>query len=124
MKIKHNGNEVTEEYKNYFYRIILSPIIFLWGVFILIALSLIPIAWMVVIYSLVGMLSTPIIYLLKIGGSDIEFTRPVVLDFSVFENNKNVFLMHFIGFTIQIWGAFAITYHYIKTGEIYFIDQL
>ena len=60
-----------------------------------------------------GLIGTPIVWLLKKAGSKIEYPEPMinVLD--------NLMLSHLAGTTIHLWGAFAIVYHYLKTGEVW-----
>ncbi len=93
-------------------RVLLSPFIFIWGLFMLAAGTLFPITFLVMI-SFVGLLLEPFIWLLKKSGSNINGIEPFI------DNTGNNALGHFLGLTIHIWGAFAVVYVYLKDGTVW-----
>lgn len=99
------------KHNNYLLRIILSPLIFIWGCILLAAGTLFPIPLLMLI-SLCGLLLEPFIWLLRKSGSNIEGIEPFI------ELTESKMINHFIGLTIYIWGAFSVAYIYIKDGEI------
>lgn len=108
-------------------RIALSPFIFLWGVFMLAAGTLFPLP-LLVMFSVGGLIGSPIVWLLRKSGSDINYPDPFIpypcetLGEYEMRYGENVLLHmmnHFFGATIYVWGAFAVAYHYIKTGEVF-----
>lgn len=98
-------------------RIILSPLIFIWGILMLMVGSLFPLPLLVTM-SIVGVISTPFTWLLRQSGSSMEYMEPFICD-SENENIKMIMWGHFLGMTIYFWGAPAIVYQYITTGEIF-----
>ena len=99
-------------------RVLLSPLLFLYGCFMLAAGTLFPLPF-IVLCGVGGMISVPIVWLLRKSGTKIDYPEPFMCDYSDFEKEKNIFRDHFFGATIYVWGAFAITYHYVKTGKIF-----
>jgi hypothetical protein len=104
-------------------RIILSPFIFLWGCFMLFAGTLFPLP-LLVCFSFGGFISIPFVWLLKQSGSDIDYMDPFFNecgDSDWGEEDKAYIVAgnHFLGITIYFWGAFVVTYDYIKTGEVF-----
>ena len=93
-------------------RVILSPFIFLWGLFMLAVGTLFPLPLLVMI-SFCGLLLEPFIWLLQKSGSKINGIEPFI------DNTGNNALGHFLGFTIYIWGAFAIVYVYLEDGTVW-----
>lgn len=93
-------------------RVFLSPIIFLWGLVMLAAGTLFPITFLVMI-SFFGLLLEPFVWLLRKSGADIIGIEPFI------DDTGNNALGHFLGFTIHIWGAFAVAYLYIKDGVVF-----
>lgn len=98
--------------KKYIFRILLSPFIFIWGLFLLAAGTLFPLPFLIGV-SFFGLLLEPFVWLFKKSGSKINGIEPFI------DNSNNNVLGHFLGLTIYIWGAFAVTYYYIKTGKIF-----
>ena len=101
-----------------FLRIILSPFIFLWGIFLLAAGTLFPVPLLVLI-SMYGLICTPFIWLIKKSKTNIKYPEPFLSKYGDYENEKNIMRDHLFGATIYLWGAFAVVYNYIKTGEIF-----
>lgn len=109
-------------------RIALSPLIFMWGVFMLAAGTLLPVLPLFVMFSVGGLICSPIVWLLRKSGSDINYPYPLIAHpyetlgiyrIHCSENVLRHMMNHFFGVTIYVWGAFAVAYHYIKTGEIF-----
>lgn len=92
-------------------RILLSPFIFLWGIFMLAAGTLFPLP-LLVIFSFIGFLLESFIYLFRLSGSEINGIEPFI-------PTKYTMLSHLLGLTIYIWGAPAIAVNYILTGEVW-----
>lgn len=103
-------------------RIVLSPFIFLWGVFILAAGSIFPIP-LIVMFSFFGVIATPFIWVLRQSGSDISYIGV----FTPFSSNEDSFLNAMagsvLGLTIYFWLPFAAVYLYVKSGEIILINE-
>lgn len=99
-------------------RLLLSPFIFLWGVFMLAAFTLFPLP-LIVLLSLFGIISIPFVWAFRKSGSKIKYMEPFLTNYEDFEQEKNIFKNHLLMSTIYIWGAFYVAYLYIKTGEIY-----
>ena len=99
-------------------RILLSPLLFLWGCFMLAAGTLFPLP-LLVMFSVGGMISVPFVWIFRKSGSKINYPEPFMCDYNDFEEEKNIFRDHFFAATIYVWGAFAVAYHYVKTGEIF-----
>jgi len=98
---------------------LLSPLVFLWGCFLLSALTLFPLGVLVLI-SVFSLISMPFIWLFKKAGSNVEYPTPFLSDFSSTQTEIDIFVDHFLGATIHLWGAFYVAFHFVKTGEIYF----
>lgn len=93
-------------------RILLSPLIFLWGFFLLFTLTMFPIIPMIVLFiGIFGLLSMPFIWLLRKGGSDIEYIEPFI------DEIDNIFLSYLATITVYFWFPLYYTYYYIKTGK-------
>lgn len=92
-------------------RILLSPFVFLWGIFILAAGTLFPLP-LLIMYSFIGFFTEPFIYLFQLSGSEIGRIEPFIL-------TKYTMLSHLLGLTIYIWGVPAIVINYILTGKIW-----
>lgn len=116
---KKNGNlPIFSVSGSFLLRIALSPFLFLWGVFILMAGTLFPLP-LLVVFSVGGLIGTPFVWLLRKSGTDIKYPEPFMTKGEDYENEKNIMRDHFFGATIYVWGAFVVAYHYIKTGEIF-----
>jgi hypothetical protein len=96
-------------------RVLLSPFIFLWGLFMLAVGTVFPITLLVMI-SFVGLLLEPFVWLLKKSGSNINGIEPFI------DDTGNNALGHFLGLTIHIWGAFAVVYIYLKDGTVWSVE--
>jgi len=96
-------------------RIILSPIIFIIGCFMMIILSIFPLP-MIVIMSFFGILLEPFVWIFRQSGAKIKGIEPFIND-----TGSNM-LGHFLGLTVYFWGAFAYVYIYIKKGTIWLGD--
>lgn len=95
-------------------RILLCPFVFISGLFILAAGTVLAFPFgFIVMFSFVGLLIEPFIWLFKQGGSNIIGMEPMFAD-----EVDNRALAHLLGLTIHIWGAFFVTYWYIKTGKL------
>jgi hypothetical protein len=92
-------------------RILLSPFIFLWGIFMLAAGTLFPLP-LLIMFSFIGFLIEPFIYLFRLSGSEINGIDPFI-------PTKYTMLSHLLGLTIYIWGAPAIVVNYVLTGEVW-----
>ena len=97
-------------------RILLSPFIFIWGVFFTAAMCLFPIP-LIMGCSLIGLISQPFIYLIKKGGTEIKYCEPFLNenDCKLF---KSYFIANLIGILSPIILPFAIMIIYIMEGEI------
>lgn len=94
------------------FRVILSPIAFLIGVFIVWGGIIFP-TTVIMFFSFVGFVSAPFTYLFNKTGSKIEYID------SIFDGiTKYTSVNHFLGLTVLIWFPFYNTYNYIETGEI------
>jgi hypothetical protein len=107
----------------YIFRILISPIMFLWGCIILIACTVIPVIPFIVGLSIIGMISTPFIWLFKMVDSDLNYMEPFICDYRDFLKDKNIFRDHFISSTIYIWGPFWVAYHWIECGKVFKFDD-
>ena len=99
-------------------RLLLSPLLFLWGVFMLATGTLFPLP-LLIIFSVGGMISVPFVWILRKSGAEVGYIEPFFCNYEDFEKEKNIFRDHFLMASIYLWGAFYVTYLYIKTGEIY-----
>jgi hypothetical protein len=99
-------------------RVALSPLLFLYGIMLLGAGSLFPLPFLIML-SIAGIISKPFVWMLRKGGTDINYIEPFFGNYKDFNLEKNIVKNHFIGLTIYFWGAFAVSYHYIKTGKIW-----
>jgi hypothetical protein len=97
-----------------YYRILLSPMVFIKYCFLLAALTIFPLPLLVMI-SFFGLFDAPVVWALKKAGSDVKYLEPWLSSVTE-ETFKTAMYGHFIGATIYIWGAFYATYFYIKTG--------
>jgi hypothetical protein len=93
-------------------RIALSPIVFLWGVFLLCAGTLFPIP-LLIMFSCMLLFKMPFVWLLKKGGAKFEDDFPFI---DAFKSNA---LNHLAGITIYLWGAFAVAIHFIINGKVF-----
>jgi hypothetical protein len=98
-----------------FIRVLLSPFIFLWGLILLLAGSLFPITLLVLI-SFICLLLEPFIWIFKKIDVNITSIEPF------FDITKNNAINHFIAISIHIWGAFYVSYIFIKEGTIFSFD--
>jgi hypothetical protein len=107
-------NKMTKKsnIKKLFLRILLSPIILLYGLFITFGGIIFP-TTCIIMFSFFGLVSTPIIFLLKKSGCDLNYLEPIIEEYT-----DNIFIDHLLGFTILIWGALYITYKYIQTAKV------
>jgi len=92
-------------------RILLSPIILIWYIFLLGAATIFPFPILVII-SFISMVIHPFIWLLKKSGSEVENFEPFII-------LHNDFLSHLAGATIYLWILPFGIYDYIKTGDIF-----
>ena len=93
-------------------RVILSPFLFCWALFLLAAATLFPLP-ILVAFSFFGLILEPFIWLLRKSGSKIN-------NIEAFCNGKyHNAIGHFLGMTIYIWSPFAIVYLYVKKGELF-----
>lgn len=99
----------------FFFRILLCPLVFLWGCFLIAAGLLFPLS-IVVCYSFVGLLLEPFVLLFRLCGSEVEGLDPRGYE-------KYPIIGYFVGTTIPIWGPFAILFYYITTGIVFTGDQ-
>ena len=99
-------------------RIILSPIIFVWGLILLMAVTVVPIFIILTIWSFIGIISQPFIWLFRKAGADIHYAEPFLGNSVECDDGWYSLLFHFLGLTIYIWGAFFVMFYYIITGEI------
>ncbi|MDI9872735.1 hypothetical protein [Flectobacillus roseus] len=98
---------------NLLLRVILSPIIFLYGCILLIAFTFFPLP-MLVLLSMIGIVCEPFIWLLRVSGVEVESIE------SFFDYpNQSKMIGHFIGLTIYIWSPFFMVYWFIKYAVIY-----
>jgi hypothetical protein len=93
-------------------RCLLSPIVFLWGAFMVCAGMLFPIP-LIVIFSFIGFIIHPFVWLLNKSGSDIEGIDDLI------NVTPYVMINHLLGITLPLWGAFAVAVHYVNTGEFW-----
>lgn len=105
----------------YFLRVLLSPLIFIWGIFVLCAATFFPLP-IIVIVSGVGIITIPLVWIFNKVGSNLKNIVPFMSKYDDFEKGKNIFRDHFFGLTIYFWGAFAIMFYFIKTGKIWVGD--
>jgi hypothetical protein len=94
----------------------LSPLVFIYGIFITLAMCLFPIP-LIMLSAIAGMFLCPLTWLSIKTGSTMEY------HWAFLNPTKSNFLNHFISFTIVIWGAFYIVWFYINTGQIYDLDK-
>ncbi len=111
--MKESNSHKLNINSSFLLRIILSPLVFLWGLFLLAAGTLFPLN-IIVGLSIMGFMLEPFVWLLKKSGSNISGIEPFI------DDTGNNALGHFLGITIHIWGAFAIVYIYLKDGTIGF----
>lgn len=93
-------------------RILFSVFVFLYGCFMVLTGCLFPIP-MLAVFSLFGLVSMPFVWLFNKTGANIKNMDPFL------NQSKYLSVNHFLGATIFIWGAFAITGQYIKTGTVW-----
>ena len=87
-------------------RIILSPIVFLWGVILIAALSIFPMG-LLVMFSVLYFITCPFITLLNLSGANIKRIE----GFPFLEDGSDM-LNHFLTITVYIWGPFYIMIDY------------
>lgn len=93
-------------------RLLLCPLIFIWGCVMLVVGSFFPLP-LIVMISFWGLLFEPFIWLLRKSGANIKGIEPF------FDCTGNNAINHFLGLTIYVWGAFAIVYFYLKDGTVW-----
>lgn len=98
--------------KIYLVRALLSPGIFIYGLFITFIMLVFPITQFLLLSMVFRLISQPFVYLLRIGGSDVK-----VMD-SFIDFHDNVTLDSLVTITIPIWLSFYMVHLYINTGEI------
>ncbi len=98
--------------ENLLLRICLSPFVFLWGCFMVLAGCLFPVP-MIAVISLISLFTMPFVWLLNKTGATLEVMDPLI---TVSRFNS---VNHFLGVTIFIWGAFAVAGEYIRTGHVF-----
>ena len=96
-------------------RILLAPLVLLWGTFLVCAGMLFPIPILGII-SFFGLLLDLVACIFTLTGTKVERIEPFLYE------DGNWSLGHFLGLTLFIWGPFAFTYYYIKTGSIYTLE--
>jgi len=97
-------------------RILLSPFIFIYGLFLICAGMLFPLT-MIVFLSLIMIVAHPFIWLInKSINNKIEEME------SLLNITSNNFINNLLTVTIPIWGAFYVVYIYIKDGEIFTLN--
>jgi len=74
---------------------------------------------LLVIFSTMGLIVTPFVWLLRKSGTDIKYPEPFMAKGEDYGNEKNIMRDHLFGATIYVWGAFAVAYYYVKTGEVF-----
>lgn len=93
-------------------RLLLSPIIFIYACFLIGAMMIFPLPLFIFIHFL-GLVSTPFIWLLKHGGTDVKYME------CLFNPTGYLIIDNLIMILVPIWGPFAIVISYIVTGELY-----
>lgn len=102
-----------------FWRILASPFVFAFGVFYMFALSLpLPFIPGLLLYSAFGVISFPVVFILKKGGANINYPEPFTEDFPEFSVSKNILIEHIVGLTFYVWFPFYFTWDYLKIGEV------
>jgi len=99
-------------------RIILSPIVYLWGVIIVLAGYMLPLT-LLTIFAFGYFITTPFIFLLNLSGSKLT----TIEAFPILDNRGDC-VNHLLMLTISIWGPFYVMINYIITGEVYSEDIL
>ena len=94
-------------------RIILSPFILIWGIFLTAAMMVFPIPLLcgITLFHLIGY---PFMLLFNIAGAEIEIPEPFINDVS-----KSYLIGYILTITIPLWGMFAIVVHFILTGKVW-----
>ena len=94
-------------------RILLSPFILIWGIFLTAAMMLFPMPLLcgITLFHLIGY---PFMLLFNMAGAEIEIPDPFVNDVS-----KSYLIGYILTITIPIWGMFAIVGHFILTGKVW-----
>lgn len=102
-------------------RILLSPFIFIYGLYILIVLSLSIVLPIIMIHGICCIIWSIMVFVLKKGGTKIDYPEPL-LDFLLPSNSgdniKTIITGHFLSSTVYIWLPFLVTYCYLKNGDI------
>ncbi len=88
-------------------RILLSPIVFIWGIVIIICCTIFPIP-LLIGYSIIGIVIEPFCNLLGVKGLEPFVEYP----------SKYNYIGHILGITVYIWSPFLFVYLYILEGEI------
>ena len=97
-------------------RILISPLVCLWGIFIMAMGSLFWFPFLMMV-SIVGIIAELSGFILRLGGSNIQKMEPLITT-----KYNCAMLSHLLGLTIYIWYLPASTIAYILYGEIWFLD--
>ena len=92
-------------------RILLSPLVFIWGLIVTVGISLFP-GILLIFTSFFGLLFAPIAWLLNKSGANVKSIEPL------FDQTGNDTVGHSLGLTYFIWAPFSFVYNYIRYGII------
>lgn len=90
-------------------KILLSPIIFIYGILILIIGSIFPFP-IIVIFHFIGLITLPFYFILKLLKINVTEIPPL------FET-KYIVVNYLLGITIYLWFPFLLTYKFIKNNN-------
>lgn len=94
-------------------RILLSPIILVWGFVLTCCLMVFPIPLLCGI-TFFQLIAYPFILLFNVAGAEIEIPEPFVNDVS-----KSYLVGYLLTLTLPVWGMFAITVYFLLTGKVW-----
>lgn len=97
-------------------RVLLSPLILIFYIFLTGLMMLFPLAILIVFISFFGLILEFTAYILSKGGTEIKRIDPFI-------NHHNNIIGHFLGITIIFWGSFYATYIYVKHGVLMLDDK-
>ena len=103
------------------YRMALTPLVFIYGVFILAAGTIFPVT-LIVMMSFIGLLFYPFVSLFRAAGGDIGesmFDEPFIHEV---EEECGTWIAHLAGATVHIWGAFYISWLWLVKGELFKLE--
>ena len=98
------------------YRLLLSPFILIYGIFMTMAGFLFPIPLLMCI-TMTHLVYYPFILLLNKAGSNITAEEPFI------NIANNYPLGYIVTITIPVWGMFAIVVYYVKTGKVWGVEE-